>query len=244
MADEETKPRRPWWRTALRWTGELLLYFVIAVVVVSLIRAFLIQNYIVPSGSMENTLQIDDMILAWKPGGPERGDIVVFRDDLDWLAPVNEETPAWKEFLAWIRLIPPTDEQYLVKRVIGLEGDHITCCDASGRITVNGVALDEPYLIYYNAEAAQRPFDVVVPKGRMFMMGDHRDGSKDSRAMLCSTGSLSIAAPSIDSVQGSVFAIVRPLSRFQTVSTSQAFSDVPDPTGSPPTVEAAQWSCP
>jgi signal peptidase I len=218
------------------------IYLIIACVVVALMRIFLLQNYVVPSGSMENTLQVSDMILAWKPGQPERGDIVVFRDDLGWLPQNYDEAPQWKKVMAFLKFVPPLDEQYLVKRLIGLEGDHVVCCDVDGNITVNGEPLDEPYLVYAMNSVALRPFEIHVPQGHMFVLGDHRDSSKDSRAMLCSTSSVDIATPKLDSVQGSVFAILRPFSRAQWFSVPETFDDVPDP-GPPPAVDEAEWSC-
>ncbi|MCL1906415.1 MAG: signal peptidase I [Propionibacteriaceae bacterium] len=246
VEEQSTPPKRtrPWWLRTLQWVGELLIYLVIALIVVSLIRVFLLQNYVVPSGSMENTLQVDDMILAWKPVQPHRGDIVVFRDDMDWLPPMGTtDASPLKRLLAWGRLLPPLDEQYLVKRVIGLEGDMVECCDPQGRIMVNGYAVDEPYLLYNRADVALKPFHAVVPEGRMFVMGDHRDGSKDSRFILCAEEQ-SRAMPKVASVQGRVFSILRPIAHFRTFSSSEAYAGVPPPSGSPPSLASAPWECP
>ena len=246
LSPEEDAPvHRPWWKTLLRWLGEFAIYLVIAVLVVTLIRLFLVQPFLVPSGSMENTLQVDDTIVAWKPGAPQRGEIVVFRDDLGWLPPLGQDPPMWKTVLAWIKVLPPQDEQYLVKRLIGLPGDHVVCCDFMSRIVVNDVPLDEnDYLLYRNPEMAFRPFDLVVPEGRMFVMGDHRDSSRDSRAILCGEmlppGS---AFPSLDSIQGAVFAIMRPLDRVQTFSIPSDFDEVGDPSDPAPDVDHMPWSC-
>jgi signal peptidase I len=254
--NHSTKKKRPLAVRVLRGAGEILFYFLIAIIVVGLVRIFLLQNFIVPSGSMEETLQIDDMILAWKPGQPHRGDIVVFRDDLQWLAPKFRGDPpadpletlnTWEKFLTKVKLRPPPNEQYLVKRVIGLEGDTVECCDPQGRIMVNEYPLDESYILYDNAQVALRPFSVVVPEGRMFVLGDHRDNSKDSRAVLCSTNlddPLPYATPEVDSIQGRVFLILRPLAHFRAFSAQEAFGEVPEPTSDPPTLTTAPWECP
>jgi len=248
MADESTpsgeydRPRRgietPH-RSAWRWILEFAVYLVIAIVVVSLVRVFLVQPFLVPTGSMEETLQDQDTIVAWKPGEPERGMIVVFRDDLDWLGPVKP-APMWKEVLSWVKILPNQDEQYLVKRLIGLPGDHVSCCDTGGRLSVNGQALDEPYLYYNNTATAQRHFDVVVPAGHIFVLGDHRDSSADSRYHLCLD---EYPFPSVDAIQGKVVAIMRPLSRAQWFDIPSTFAAVPDPVGNPPNPDQVTGTC-
>jgi len=263
--DEEAK-RRPGWVTGLRWLGEFAAYAVIALVVVALVRLFLVQPFVVPTGSMENTLMGEgtsatgkttpgDLILAWKPGALQRGEIVVFRDDLGWLNPLTTKAPAWKQTLAWLKVIAPQDERYLVKRLIGLPGDHVTCCDAQGRMSVNGQPLDETSYLYsddrgYQASPSDYTFDIVVPAGHIFVMGDHRNNSQDGRAWLCGGGSLGapgssptpeIAFPSVESVQGRVFAILYPFDRWRTFTIPSTFAAVPDPT---PGVGPTSWSCP
>jgi len=228
-------------RSVLRWIGEFAIYIVVAVLVVSLVRVFLVQPFLVPSGSMEQTLQDGDTLVAWKPGTPERGMIVVFRDDLTWLNPVKP-APAWKKALAWIKILPPQDEQYLVKRLIGLPGDHVTCCDSQGRISVNGQALDESeYLYYSNKSVALRHFDVIVPAEHIFVLGDHRDSSADSRDHLCKGDRDPF--PSMDSIQGKAVAIMRPFSRAQWFSIPDTFATVPDPVGNPPNPDQVTGTC-
>ena len=238
---EDSQPRSRW-VSMLRGIGYFFGCFIIALVVVSLVRVFLVQQYMVPSSSMEQTVLPGDKIAAWKPGEVERGDVVVFRDDLSWLRPIPE-TSAWLQFLAWIKFAAPTDEQYLVKRVIGMPGDTVKCCE-SGRITVNGYTLDEPYVFLSYPDQDHDPFEIVVPEGRFFAMGDHRDDSWDSSMVLCATSSVERAPPSFDSIQGPVFAVVLPLSRIGGIPTQEVFSNVPPPSGPPPSVDDARWNCP
>jgi len=223
---------------------------IVAILVVVLVRLFVLQPFLVPSGSMENTLQVGDTIVAWKPGAPQRGEIVVFRDDLNWLGPADP-APGWKQALAWVKILPPQNEQYLVKRLIGLPGDHVTCCDTQGRITVNGTPLDESsYLFPYSASTTVNPsdyaFDIIVPAGHIFVLGDHRDSSADSRAHMCSgvTPTPQLTFPSVDAIQGKAFAIMRPLSRMQTFSVPATFASVPAPTQPAPSTGGQQWACP
>ena len=249
MEDEQDTPppRRPWWKQVLRWVGDFALYIVIAVVVVSLVRIFLIGSFFVPSTSMEQTLLKDDVLLTWKPGEPQRGSIIVFRDDLGWLADPGTDPTAWQRFLGWLRVIPPPTDQFLVKRLIGLPGDHITCCDTVGRIVINGEALDESaYLYFQHSQIAQMPFDVVVPQDRIMVMGDHRDYSADSRVHLCqgTTATPEIAFPPLESIQGPVFVITRPVSRMQTFKAPEVFSTIPDPPQSAPPISEVHWDCP
>ena len=245
MADENPAPnterRTGGVRDIRRWGVHFLIYVVAVFLVVALVRVFLVQSFRVPSGSMEHTLQNNDTLLAWEPGDPERGMIVVFRDDLGWLDPAPP-APEWKRVLSWVQLVPNPDEQYVVKRLIGLPGDHVSCCDAGGRLSVNGHTLNESsYLYYTNAASAQRPFDLVVPAGQIFVLGDHRDDSADSRYHLCRGDAY--AFPSLDSIQGKAVAIMRPLSRAQWFSIPSTFADVPRPAGSPPDPDQAAGTC-
>ena len=227
-------------RSAARWIAEFAVYLVVAVVVVSLVRVFLVQPFLVPSGSMEETLRDQDTIVAWKPGEPQRGMIVVFRDDLGWLGPIDP-APTWKRVLSWVKILPNQDEQYLVKRLIGMPGDHVSCCDSQGRLSVNGQVLDEPYLYYSNKAVAQRHFDVVVPAGRIFVLGDHRDSSADSRDHMCKGDADPF--PSVDAIQGKVVAIMRPFSRAQWFHIPSTFATVPDPVGNPPNPGQVTGAC-
>ena len=160
-----------------------------ALVLSLLIKTFLIRSFFIPSGSMLETLQIDDRIIVNQLTPAlypiERGDIVVFKDPGGWLGPdVSEPTDPlvvsvdW--FLSAFGITAPDSKQHLVKRVIGIAGDQIICCDADGKLTINDVPISESYL-----SAGQEPsaieFDVKVPAGSLWVMGDNRGNSEDSR---------------------------------------------------------------
>ena len=186
------RPRRPQLR---KWglARELIAVVVVAALLSWGIKTFLVQPFNIPSGSMENTLKIGDLIMVSKlsPQWRElhRGDIIVFHDPGDWL----KEQPTRSAFspFGWVRdglefigLAPAAKDDDLVKRIIGIPGDTVKCCDAQGRITVNSVALDEQDYLYPNDDLtrAREPFQATVPPGYLWMMGDHRGDSEDSRA--------------------------------------------------------------
>jgi signal peptidase I len=164
---------------------------VTALVISVLIKTFLVQAFYIPSGSMENTLLVNDRVLVNKlvdkPDEVRRGDVVVFRDPGGWLAGQGEGSGrdgvmgAVRDALVFVGLAPAVGEEDLIKRVIGVGGDEVACCDEQDRLTVNGVPLDEPY-VFPGDSAADSKFDVTVPQGKIWVMGDHRSVSEDSRA--------------------------------------------------------------
>ena len=212
--------------------GEFTILCVIAVVLALLIKTFLVQAFFIPSGSMENTLQIKDRILVNKLvydfRAPHRGDIVVFKGPPSWQPEVSTSSGgnAFSRFFhdigSVIGISAPSDEDF-VKRVIGVAGDHVVCCDARGRITVNGAPLTEPYLQPGNAPS-ETPFNVVVPPGRLWVMGDHRDDSADSRFHLDDghEGTIPVA-----DVIGRASVLVWPINRWATFGTPSTFHHVP-----------------
>jgi signal peptidase I len=168
---------------------ELPILIVVALVVSLFIKSFLVQFFYIPSGSMENTLQVQDRVAVNKvpfiSDNIKRGDIVVFRDPNNWL-PENVEyssnsiTAKAKSLLVTVGVLPNPAKQYLVKRVIGVAGDRVLCCTANGKLSINGTEVTEPY-IYGGDAPSDMKFDVTVPEGKLWVMGDHRGASADSR---------------------------------------------------------------
>lgn len=180
---EATKRRRSLWK-------ELPLLIGIALVLALLVKTFLVQAFSIPSGSMQSTLQVGDRVLVdkltpWFGSRPERGDVVVFHDPDNWLA--DEETshanPVQK-VLGFIGVMPSAQEHDLIKRVIAVGGDTVEC-HGPGPVQVNGKPLDEPYVYAGNTPCSSDDrggqFKVTVPKGMIWVMGDHRQNSADSR---------------------------------------------------------------
>ena len=168
---------------------ELPILVVVALVVSLFIKTFVVQFFYIPSGSMENTLQIKDRVAVNKVPFLSKnisgGDVVVFRDPDDWLPEIvdydtNKYVSKAKSALVAVGVLPNPTKQYLVKRVIGVEGDHIVCCTKAGNLTINDVEVTEPY-IYAGNKPSEMKFDVTVPKGKLWVMGDHRGASADSR---------------------------------------------------------------
>ncbi len=213
------------------WLKEVATVVVIAVVLSFLIKTFLFRAFFIPSESMVNTLEVDDRIfvnlLVPEPFALNRGDVVVFRDTKGWLqaAPEQPQGPfTWvQDGLTFVGLLPDNSEQHLVKRVIGLPGDHVVCCDAGGRLTINGTAINESYI--NPAEIPQiRNFDVTVPEGKVWVMGDNRNHSADSRAHMDSDGGFI----DIADLEGKAAVIAWPLSRFTTLGNyPDVFRNVP-----------------
>ncbi|MFE9451118.1 signal peptidase I [Streptomyces sp. NPDC006739] len=178
-------PRKPrsFWK-------ELPILIGIALVLALLIKTFLVQAFSIPSDSMQNTLQQGDRVLVdkltpWFGSKPERGEVVVFHDPDQWLAGEPTPTPnAVQKVLSWIGLMPSAEEKDLIKRVIGVGGDTIQCT-GTGPLIVNGHALNEPYVYPGNTPCSDDDqggrFKVTVPKGFIWVMGDHRQNSRDSR---------------------------------------------------------------
>ena len=168
---------------------EVPIIVVAALVVSVVVKTFFIHFFFIPSGSMQNTLQIGDRIAVNKFANffsdIKRGEVVVFRDPANWLgaAPTTTSTgPAeWiKTGLVDVGVLPDPAKQYLIKRVIGVGGDHVVCCDVKGRLQINGTYINEPYIFAGN-KPSDSAFSVTVPHGFIWVMGDHRGASADSR---------------------------------------------------------------
>lgn len=211
---------------------EIAIVVVLSLALSALIKTFLVQAFFIPSGSMENTLQNGDRILVNKLAPRfddlHRGDVVVFEDPDGWLQP--DEIPQRQgvakvvhDVFVGLGVLPSEQAGDLVKRIIGVPGDHVVCCDEQGRITVNGKALSEPYL-YPGNQPSERPFDVTVPAGALWVMGDHREVSQDSRAH---RGDAHDGMVPVADVVGRVFVVIWPFDRFQRVERPAVFSELP-----------------
>ncbi|GAA3224957.1 signal peptidase I [Oerskovia jenensis] len=229
--DDTPAPTRSRWSFA----REVGIIVVAALIISFLIKTFLVQPFVIPSESMEDTLIKDDRVLASRlvPRflDVHRGDVVVFKDPGGWLAsqPQNESTglvKAGETFLTFIGIRPVDANEHLIKRVIGLPGDHVTCCDAQGRVSVNGVPIDETY-IKPGSAPSEIPFDVTVPEGYLFVLGDNRQNSGDSRYNTDKKGKGFVP---MDNVVGTAVAKVWPLDRAALMrNPGSVFEDVPEP---------------
>ncbi|MBU6146597.1 MAG: signal peptidase I [Actinomycetales bacterium] len=209
---------------------EAIIVVVTALILSALVRAFLVQAFYVPSGSMESTLLVDDRIVASKittrMQGVERGQIVVFRDPGGWLpeaAPVSGARGALRTALTFLGLIPAGSGEDLVKRVVAVGGDRIACCDDSGRLQLNGEPLDESAYLMPGTPTDQVDFDVTVPDGHVFVMGDNRGNSLDSRYHLA----VADGGVPVSSVVGRVVLRMWPFDRFGTVAAPLGPQPVP-----------------
>ncbi|GAB3617672.1 hypothetical protein GCM10027416_22290 [Okibacterium endophyticum] len=178
--------------SSLRFLRDVAVIVVIAVLVSFLLKTFLVRSFYIPSPSMEKTLLVNDRILVNQLVPDlvpiERGDVVVFRDPGGWLnpQPKPEENPALG-FVDWalslIGLTSPDSNEHLIKRVIGLPGDTVVCCDEFGHMSVNGIPLSEPYISVPDGvtRASRDDFTATVPEDSLWVMGDNRNNSADSR---------------------------------------------------------------
>ncbi|MFJ9620238.1 signal peptidase I [Streptomyces sp. NPDC101181] len=228
------KVRRKRRRSAVK---EIPVLVVVALMIALVLKTFLVQAFVIPSGSMEQTIRIGDRVLVdkltpWFGSKPERGDVVVFKDPGGWLQrenPGQEKDPPVgvkqaTQLLTFIGLLPSDDEQDLIKRVIAVGGDTVKCCGEDGRVTVNGVPLAETYL-HPDDRPSTIPFEVKVPQGRLFMMGDHRSDSADSRFHLNEPDRGTVAE---NEVVGRAVVIAWPFGHWSTLEQRDAFSAVPD----------------
>ena len=217
---------------------ELVIIVVVALIVCSLLRFFVGQMFIIPSPSMESTLLVGD-----KSRRAEDHRLQTRRHRRLRAIPAvgcgtrasQERGPVGKAF-EFVGVLPDTSTGHLIKRVIGMPGDKVICCDKQGRITVNGQALDETSYLYRDAAGEQVvsdvKFEVVVPKDRLFVMGDHRDESADSR---CHLSDVSVAGTAkgatafvpVESVVGPAVAVVMPFNRAQRLHRPETFATVP-----------------
>lgn len=214
---KDTRKPLPIWQETLLLVGT-------AVVLALIIKTFFLQAFYIPSGSMRDTLQVDDRILVQKVsywfGDVHRGDIVVFDDPGGWLGPDEDSGPSnpVTEVMSTLGLYPSGG--HLVKRVIGIGGDTVRCAD--GVLLVNDVALEEDDYVTLPAQSCSDDFEVDVPAGRLWVMGDNRQHSADSRVHLGDPGGGFI--PEKD-VVGKVFVVVWPMDRWQFIHRPGTFDN-------------------
>ncbi len=238
-ASKAERPHIPIWQ-------ETLILLLIAVLLAVVLKAFFVQAFYIPSESMEPGLVKNDRILVQKVsylggGGPQRGDVVVFADPGGWLGPDDVGAPGnpASKVLEKIGLYPSGG--HLVKRVIGVAGDTIVCCDNLGRLSVNGMSVDEKGYTLPGEIDQHDCFGPMtgnckwsvgpVPKGAVFVMGDNRAHSADSTVHMCLEGETECTKnPYVDTdlIVGKVFALVWPLSRLGGGDGTDAFDKVPD----------------
>lgn len=209
---------------------ETTIVVVTALVLSFVIKTFLAQAFFIPSVSMQDTLQVGDRLVVNKLVPDvmdiQRGDVVVFLDPGGWLntAPAAEPS-AVQRVLIFIGIMPQHADEHVIKRVIGLGGDRVVCCDSEGRVTVNGAALDETYLAG-GVSPSDTTFDVVVPDEHLWVLGDNRSNSGDSRYHGGAAGGGFIPE---SNVVGRAFVIVWPADRITWMSRpDQVFAGVPD----------------
>ena len=208
------------------WWVELPILLAFALVLALLIKTFVVQAFFIPSSSMENTLEIGDKVLVnkliydFRP--IHRGDIVVFNGEGSWDPVTSQAKPPlerlWNAISGLFGTAPGVHDY--IKRVIGVPGDHVACCDARGRITVNGVPLDEKSYLYPGDAPSTIRFSITVPPGHLWVMGDHRSVSFDSRGHRQDPGNGSIPE---DRVVGRAFVIVAPVSRWRVLPIPATF---------------------
>jgi signal peptidase I len=210
---------------------ELPILIISALVLSIIVKTFFIQFFYIPSGSMENTLQVNDRVGVNKFGALfsdiKRGEVVVFRDPANWLSPNYDDSSGIrkviKDSLVFVGVLPDPSKQYLIKRVIGVGGDKVRCCGKDGKIEVNGVSINEPY-IYEGDKPSDSEFEVEVPQGFIWVMGDHRGASADSRFHTDDPNKGMVA---LDKVTGRATFIIWPFSNLAILEKGEDLSKIP-----------------
>lgn len=210
--------RRSKRRPSMSWWVELPILLVFALVLALLIKSFVVQAFFIPSSSMENTLEIGDKVLVNKLvydfRSIHRGDVIVFNGDGSWDPVPAQPAPLLSRLWASVSGLfgtAPGVHDY-IKRVIGVPGDHVACCNHQGQVTVNGVPLSEKTYLYPGDAPSEQRFSITVPAGRLWVMGDHRSVSWDSRGHMSDPGDGTIPE---NHVVGRAFVIVAPISRWR-----------------------------
>lgn len=230
---EKEEPQRSLISRVFSGFLEITVIGAVALVIAIVIKTFLVQPFEIPSESMADTFIPRDRILVNKMADTEaelhRGDIVVFVDPGGWLSTAETTEPtgilgALNKVGSTIGLLPENAGNHLVKRIIGMPGDEVTCCTDTGKLTINGVEVTEPYL-KDSGSASLEPFSVTVPQGHLWVLGDNRNNSRDSRYHQQFTG---FGFVPIENVEGRAWLRMYPFSRFTTLkSQSEVFANVP-----------------
>jgi signal peptidase I len=206
---------------------ELPILVILALLVSLLIKSFLVQFFYIPSGSMENTLQIKDRVavnrVPFLGNDISRGDVIVFRDPAGWLPEAssvtgNGITNAIREGLVLVGIVPNPAKQYLVKRVIGVAGDNVVAKDQV--LTINGKPTNEPYIFAGNSPS-DTDFNITVPEGKVWVMGDHRGASGDSRVHQDDVNNGMVP---VEKITGRVIATIWPIKQIGFISSQDPLS--------------------
>ncbi len=223
-APDRDRKQRSFWK-------ELPILIGIALILALVIKTFFVQAFSIPSESMQDTLQVGDRVLVdkltpWFGSEPERGDVVVFHDPGGWLSdePTQQSNNSFvrgvQDVLSFVGLMPSANEKDLIKRVIAVGGDTVEC-EGEGPVKVNGIALDEPYVFPGNTPCGTKQFGPVhVPDGRIWVMGDHRADSLDSRYHMDQPGGGTVP---VSDVVGRAFVVAWPLNRWATLPVPATF---------------------
>jgi signal peptidase I len=206
---------------------EVAIVVVVALIASALLRAFVVQAFFVPSGSMLPTIHLHDRILVSRIGGIDRGEVVVFEDPGNWIPSAEQPPPpsGIRKALEFVGVLPASGHEHLVKRVVGLPGDHVVCC-SHNHLVINGVEVDESDFIKPGEHRADNvSFDVVVPADHLFVLGDNRYVSGDSSRHL-NEGQQAFVPESL--VTGRAFAIIWPQSDFAWLHVPDAYDKVPE----------------
>ncbi|MGW7573299.1 signal peptidase I [Streptomyces sp. NPDC054765] len=238
-AERRRQARRIKRRRQRSYLKEIPILVGVALAIALVLKTFLVQAFVIPSGSMEQTIRIGDRVLVdkltpWFGSKPQRGDVVVFKDPGGWLKG-EQNKPAdnggafqpVKDAMTFIGLLPSANEQDLIKRVVAVGGDTVKCCDEQGKVTVNGTPLTEPYIHPGNPPSTLK-FTVTVPTGRIFVMGDHRSNSADSRFHLDEPYRGTVSE---DGVVGRAVVIGWPFSHWRRLEEPDTFTAVHDAPG-------------
>jgi signal peptidase I len=217
------------WRSRIPGWVEVPAIIVVALLIVFLLKTFVVQAFYIPSGSMENTLQVGDRVVVNKVvyhlRPVQRGDVIVFDGSGIFTPEVDTSdnggplAVVGRVLGALFGIAAPSEHDF-IKRVIGVGGDRVVCCNTQRQITVNGIALDESSYLYGKNPPSREPFDVLVPDGKLWVMGDHRSASADSRAHMGDPGGGFVP---LDRVLGRAFAVVWPLSDAQVLELPSTF---------------------